>query len=479
MSMRRTKIVCTIGPASQTKTTIDKMVRAGLDVARLNFSHGTQAEHRQLIKLLRAAGSRLHQPLAIMQDLQGPRIRIGLVDKKGIELNRQDIVLLVDENKVGQNVFAEALRREYKVLPVQFPLLYKFTKKNSHILINDGLIDLQVWQIKDRVIYCRVKKSGIVFSHKGINLPGFSIKGPVITDKDKEDLLFGLRQKIDFVALSFVHSAQDIKDLRRLLPPKSGIKIVAKIETKEAIRNFDQILDQADAIMVARGDLGIELPIDQVPLLQKKMIKKCLQAAKPVIVATQMLDSMIINSRPTRAEVSDVANAVIDHADALMLSGETAYGRYPVASVRMMKQIIRETEESIFDNLPRDYFDFKKFTVPATVASSVERLVKENKAKVVIVNSLSGQAARLISRHRPEAVIAVLTNSPQTYQQLALSWGVRPYLISSCRSLDSLIKDSLRLVQRVKIARSGDRVIIYSGQPLAKEGLTLVKVQTI
>ncbi len=475
--MKRTKIVCTIGPASDSKTKIEKMFKAGMNVARLNFSHGTYASHTQLIQRLRQTAKKLNQPFALVQDLQGPRIRIGKVDKNGIELGRQDKVILVPEDEVPQEVFAEALEKDYKVLPIQYKELYTHLKEKDSILINDGLIDLRVDKIKGEVIYTKVKKPGIVFSHKGLNLPGVRINTEVITAKDKQDIKFGLKQKVDYMALSFVHEASDITKLRKLI--NKDVKIIAKIETREAVNNFEEILEATDAIMIARGDLGIELPVDKVPLLQKKMIKKCLEAAKPVIVATQMLESMILSARPTRAEVSDVANAVIDHTDAVMLSGESAYGKYPVESVRMMKSIIMETEKSIFDDVPPHYFKLKHPDVAETIASSVDELVKEKQVKVVVVNSHSGYAARLISRHRPENIIAVLTNNPITQRQLVLSWGVYPFLVPTCRSVDALIKSSVQLVKKEKLAKKNDRVVIYTGQPLSKEGMSLVKVQTI
>lgn len=478
--MKNTKIVCTIGPASEKKTMIDKMLKAGMNVARLNFSHGDYKAHLKLIKTLREQAAKQKKSLAILQDLQGPRIRIGKVDKNGIELVRKDKVMLVHEDIHEGKLFAEAFKKGYKILPMQYADLYKYTKKGTSILINDGLIDLRVEKVEDQIIYAHVVKPGIIFTNKGINLPGVKIKTKVITDKDREDLKFGLKNNVDFVALSFVQGPENIEELKRLLQRHKDVKIIAKIETQEAVKNFDKILKLVDGIMVARGDLGIELPVDEVPLIQKRLIKKCLTAAKPVIVATQMLDSMILNPRPTRAEVSDVANAVIDHADALMLSGESAYGKYPLESVRMMKQIILETEASIFDDLPRDFFKLKETSIADSVAASVRQLVYKNKAKAVVINSCTGSSARLLSRYRPETVIALLTNDLYTYRQSALSWGMYAYKIPTCKTLDTLIKKSVAVVKKEKIARKGDRIIIFTGQPLAqKEGISLVKVHTI
>lgn len=472
--MKKTKIVCTLGPASESKAVLKKMLKAGMNVARLNFSHGSYAHHASLIKTIRGLAKELKMPLAIIQDLQGPRIRVGEVAKEGIELVRADKVIIYPEAKQFNTP------KGYKILPSQFSTLYKFVKTGTHILINDGLIDLRVQKVTETLIYTQVVKPGIVFTHKGINLPGVHIKTKIITDKDQADLKFGLSQNVDYVALSFVHCAKDIEELRRLIGKNKAVKIIAKIETKEAVQNFDEILAATDAVMVARGDLGIELPVDQVPLWQKKMIRKCLYAAKPVIVATQMLESMMLNPRPTRAEVSDVANAVIDHTDAVMLSGETASGKYPVEAVSMMAQIVRKIEVSSFDDLRADYFKFAKYSVPDSIASSINNLVLENKAKAIIINSVSGRAARLVSRYRPEAEIIVLTNDERTRQRLALVWGVYAYLLPSCKTLDSLIKKSLSLVKKIKLVKKGQRLVIITGQPFAQEeGVSLVKVQTI
>lgn len=470
--MKRTKIVCTIGPASCTKPILEKMIKAGMDVARLNFSHGTYAEHKILIKNIRAAAKKVGKTIAIMQDLQGPRIRVGQVNKDGVDLARKDKVMLVYEKKVTKNM--------EKVLPVQFKNLYKYTKPGTRILINDGLINIKVSRVKNEVIYGTVMRPGIVFSHKGINIPTAKIITKCITDKDKQDLAFGLRQGVDLVALSFVNNVKNVLELKKLVGSNNEIEVVAKIETREGVKNFDDILKQVNGIMVARGDLGIEVPPDKVPLLQKQMIQKCMRAAKPVIVATQMLDSMILNPRPTRAEVSDVANAVIDHTDAVMLSGESAYGKYPVESTKMMADIIAETEKSPFDDVSSHFLANKDYNISESISANVFDLARENKVKAIVIDSISGLTARMISRFRPETNIAVITNNEKTLNKMSLTWGAYAYHLPLCRSLDELLRKSVALVKKEKIVKSGDKIIIVTGHPVGKsQGMNLIKVQKI
>ena len=473
---KRTKIVCTIGPASENKTTLEKMFKAGMDVVRLNFSHGNYKQHAILLNNIRAASKKMKKPVAIMQDLQGPRIRIGEVDKNGIDLTRKEKVILIPESWIGKKDIPEGVKQ----VPLGYANLYKNIKPKNHILINDGLIDIKVELIIDGIIYGTVLKPGIIFSRKGINIPGVEISARPLTDKDKEDLKFGLKQNVDYVAMSFVKNANNIKTLRTLIPKSKKTKIIAKIETESAVDNFDKILKEADGIMVARGDLGIEIQPSRVPLLQKEFIQKCMLAGKPVIVATQMLDSMILNPRPTRAEVSDVANAVIDHTDAVMLSGESAFGKYPVESVKMMAKILERTENSVFDDVPAHYLKMKKYTVTDSISQTVNDLVQENKAKAIIVNSISGRTARMIARHRPETRLIVLTDDEVTQRQMALIWSAEAYRLPACKNLDALIEKSIELCKRKKLVKKGDVVILATGQPLSRsQQMNLTKVQII
>lgn len=452
------------------------MMQAGMNVARLNFSHGTYADHAVLIKNIRAVSKDLGMNIAIMQDLQGPRIRVGEVQRDGIELMRGEKVVLAYEGFVDYKL---VVMGKEKIIPIGYKPLYQFVKPGSHILINDGLIDIKVTAIKNQHIYGSVVKPGIIFSHKGINLPGTTIETAVITKKDREDLKFGLQQGIDYVALSFVKDASNVKALRRLIG-KHDVHIISKIERKEALVNFDEILETSDGIMVARGDLGIEIRPADVPLAQKSMIQKCLVAGKPVIVATQMLESMIINPRPTRAEVSDVANAVIDHTDAVMLSGESAYGKYPVEAVKMMADIIKQTEASKFDDLPAHYLTIKHASIEDSISVVAYDLAKQEDVKAIVVNSLTGRTARLVTRHRPETIIAVLTANVRAQSKMALVWGAAALIIPKCRTLDELIKRSVRLMETSKLVEAGDNIVLVTGQPVGEpHGANMVKLHTI
>lgn len=475
--MKRTKIVATIGPASSNQKTLEAMMRAGMNVARLNFSHGSYKDHATLIRTIRAAAKRLGKQIAIMQDLQGPRIRIGTVPRDGIEVSRGEDVVLAPERMINYRLLVTDVA---KIIPNQYHDLYKDVHVGSSVLISDGLIQLRVTKIKETFVYCRVEKPGIIFTHKGINLPGVAVRSEIITQKDKEDLQFGLTQDIDYVALSFVKGPENIKQLRKLIPAKKNVHVIAKIERREAVKNFEKIAAEADGIMVARGDLGIEVPAEDVPLMQKKMIQHCLKIGKPVIVATQMLESMMINPRPTRAEVSDVANAVIDHTDAVMLSGETASGKYPVETVQMMARILEKTEKSPFDDMPADYFVHDKDVVSDAIAKSAYLLAKETGARAIVAASYSGRTARMIARYRPETSITVLTDHPKTERQLALVWGVYSNAIPKAANVDALIASAVKLVSKKGIAKKGEKIVIVTGQPVAShENMNSLKVHTL
>lgn len=479
--MKRTKIVCTIGPASASSKTLEKMIKAGMDVARLNFSHGTYDEHAGYIKTIRQISKKINKPVAIMQDLQGPRLRVGDLGKGGIKLKKGGQVILTSNKNLKKG--------SYQIIPLENNDLAKNVKKGDKILLENGLIELKVIKVEKSKVYSKTIKGGITTSFKGINLPGRTSKLPSLTSKDKEDLKFGLEQEVDFVAISFVKSARDILTLKKLIykysPTMARKKrnlplVVAKIEKQEAIENFDKILKETDGVMVARGDLGIETPAEEVPIIQKELISKCLRAAKPVIVATQMLDSMIRNSKPTRAEVSDVANAVVDHTDAVMLSGETATGKYPVESVKMMNKIIEETEESPYDDLTHEYLADKRSSISAAVANAAHELSKDTNSKAILAATMSGLTARMIARHRPEQLLLVMTNSEKTHYQLCLSWGVESFVIPECSTLDELVGRAVDFVHRKKLVKKGQKVILVTGQPVGiLENMNLVKVQKI
>lgn len=468
--MRRTKIVCTIGPASRSKTTLEKMIKAGMNIARLNFSHGEYKEHQQLIKNIRDVSKKYDNPVAVMQDLQGPKIRVGNLPKEGVELKNKSEIILTTNLK----------SKNTEKIPVAYQYLHKDVKPRDRILMDDGLFELVVKKVDGRDIYCQVINGGLLISHKGINLPDTSVRISAITPKDIEDLEFGIKNKVDFVALSFVRTAKEVYDLKYLIKKFERkynkqknyptTRIIVKIEKPEAVENFDEILEATDGVMVARGDLGIEMPAPKVPLIQKEIIEKCLELGKPVIVATQMLDSMIRNPRPTRAEVSDVANAVIDHTDAVMLSGESAFGKYPVESVATMSKIINETEKSRFDDL-----EFRKeisniLPVDDAISSSARLLASKVKSKLILVASITGYTARIVSRYRPELNILATTDSEKVRRQLNLSWGVIPFVLPACKTIEELVDRSIGYIKKKKFVKTGDNIIIIAGQPVGRSG---------
>lgn len=473
--MKRTKIVCTIGPASEDKKVLKKMIMAGMDCARLNFSHGEYSEHAELIKFIRQVASELDRPIAFMADLQGPRVRIGELSKEGIRLKDGSETILTTGKINGNKI------------PVTYDRLHKDVKKNDILLLNEGLSKLKVLEVDKKDIKCKVILGGQIFSNKSINAATTTLNIPTTTKKDMQDLEFAVKNDVDWVALSFVKDENDIINLRKTIKRlekkyknKKEAKIIAKIEKHEAVKNFDKILKEADGIMIARGDLGIETPIEKLPVIQKEIIEKCLYNAKPVITATQMLLSMVSNPRPTRAEVTDVANAVIDHTDAVMLSQESAVGKYPIETVKTMSDIIKDTEKSSYDDMVFKNYKRKIVPIDTAVSSAASTLACNVKAKAILVATISGYAARMVSRHRPELPIIVTAESEKVRRQLALSWGVIPYVLSKCKNVDELINKAVRLLLRKKIVKRGDRIIIIGGQPVGKTGnVNLIKIHEV
>jgi len=476
---KRTKIVCTIGPASDKPKLLEEMIKAGMNVARLNFSHGSHTYHKKLSRTIRAAAKKVGEPVAIIADLQGPKIRIGELPEEGIELVPGKKIIL----STGATRYKEG------IVPVTYKNLHKDVEPGDIILLDDGLLELKVIGVKGKNIDTEVRVGGPLTSHKGINLPTASLSIPAITDKDKDDLKYAVSLGVDFVAISFVKSAKDIYDLRYLIKdyekklkikPDEPIRIIAKIEKHEALKAIDEIIEATDGIMVARGDLGIETPAEDVPLAQKSIIEKCLDVAKPVIVATQMLDSMTRKPRPTRAEVSDVANAVIDHTDAVMLSGETANGKYPVKTVETMAKIITETEDSHYDDLVFKEYLRKLRAIDEAISQSAHLLATSVGAKLILTASLSGNAGRMISRYRPELPIFVTTDDERVLHQLNLSWAVRPFLLPQCRSIEELVDRSIGYLKKNKFGKKGDKIIIIAGEPVGRSGrVNLVEIREI
>ncbi|PIQ63366.1 MAG: pyruvate kinase [Bacteroidetes bacterium CG12_big_fil_rev_8_21_14_0_65_60_17] len=468
---RRTKIVCTLGPASDSEETIRALIRAGMDVARLNFSHGTHDYHRQIMERVRSASRAEGRDVAILQDLQGPKIRIGEVEGGGIDLVAGHSIRLTSQ------VLATST---CDVLHVSYDTLADDLSVGGEILIDDGNIELKVVGFDGRDVRAEVVTGGRLSSRKGVNLPNIRTSTPALTDKDLADLEFGLSQGVDIIALSFVREASDVKQLAdRVRSQGSNVLIIAKIEKPEAVECIDEILATADGIMVARGDLGIEMRLSKVPGAQKSIIAKCLAAAKPAITATQMLESMIDNPRPTRAEVSDVANAVLDGSDAVMLSGETAMGSYPVRAVEVMRNIIVETEKTY---LALHALDPTGDTVDVTeaVSRSAYWMAAKVGAKAITCLTASGATARAIARHRPHVPVYAFTDDHRVVGQLALSWGTKAFFIPFQCDTDEGISLVHDMLMDMGLAREGDRIVVTAGMPLpAKDRTNMVHISTL
>ncbi|KTD85708.1 pyruvate kinase [Paenibacillus etheri] len=471
--MRKSKIVCTIGPASESLENIKKLILAGMNVARLNFSHGDFEEHGARIKTIRQASKELNKTVAILLDTKGPEIRTGKLEVEPIELVQDEYLTLTTEEILGTQ---ERISITYSELPNDVQV-------GSTILIDDGLIGLTVVDIQGTEIKTRIVNGGTIKSKKGVNVPGVNISLPGITEKDTNDILFGIEQDIDFIAASFVRKASDVQEIRELLAKNnaSHIQIISKIENQQGVDNLDEILEASDGLMVARGDLGVEIPAEDVPLAQKLMIQKCNVAGKPVITATQMLDSMQRNPRPTRAEASDVANAIFDGTDAIMLSGETAAGKYPVESVLTMSRIA-EKAESALDH--REIFSKQQTAQETTVTEAISQSVAisalDLNAKAILSSTVTGHTARVVSKYRPKAPIIAVTTQERTMRQLSLVWGVTPVFGKVATSTDELLETAIQGGKDSGLVQAGDLVVITAGIPLGRSGSTnLVKVSTI
>ena len=477
---KRTKIVCTLGPATETEETIAALVDAGMNVARLNFSHGSYENHAMIIERIRTVAKQKGVTVSILQDLQGPKIRVGVLPEEGFVL--EDGAGVVFDTSL--DTFTDGC------IPIDYHELHKFIKEGERILLNDGRSEVLVKEVDDTKIHGTVVVGGKISSHKGMNVPDSTLDMRVMTEKDKKDARFGVEHNVDFIALSFVMKPEDIVDLRYTIKdfekelgivPEQPIRIIAKIERREAVDRIEQIMDTVDGIMVARGDLGIEIPAQEVPLVQKRLIDTALSYAKPVIVATQMLDSMQENPRPTRAEVSDVANAVIDHTDAVMLSNETAVGKFPVETVQTMSDIIMETEKSSYDDLPfKRMHTGKHESVDHVVSQLARDLAESVDVKIILAASMSGDTARLISRNRPELPMLVATDCERAKQQMNLSWGVTPFMLPPCRSIEELVDRSVIVLKEQGYVVSGDKMVVIAGEPIGYSGnVNLLEVRDI
>lgn len=483
MSMRKAKIVCTIGPASSSPAIVDRLIENGMDAARLNFSHGTHESHATAITAIRNAAARRGSSVAIIQDLQGPRIRVGLLPKEGIEVNTGQVVRLRTSAHSGEPRSVQASVPAHLLeIPVTYASLTRDLHIGSRVLINDGLIELQAVRIADDLIECSVIVGGTITSHKGINLPGTAVSAPTLTEKDREDIRFGAGQGVDYVALSFVRGPQDIGAARAVLA-EHGITtpIIAKIERPEAVAALDDILEQADGVMIARGDLGVEMGPEAVPLLQKRIIVEANRRRRLVITATQMLESMTQAVRPTRAEASDVANAVFDGTDALMLSAETAVGAHPIEALRVMDRIIRAAEEGAEPGVVlKRQADLEHLSISESTCAAASFAARATDATAIVAFSESGTTVRLISKQRPSAPILAFTHAEPIKQRMALYWGVRSFIMSRIGETDPHIREAEQRLKAEGLINKGDKVVIVSGTMAAQIGGTnLLKLHEI
>jgi len=471
--MRKTKIVCTIGPSSESLPALKQLIAAGMNVARLNFSHGDYEEHGNRIKNIRQACQELNKTVAILLDTKGPEIRTGKLKEESYELVQDEHIVLTTEEIIGDN---KRISVTYKDLP-------RDVQVGSTILIDDGLIGLSVVDIRGSEIECRIVNGGTIKSKKGVNVPGVRISLPGITEKDASDIIFGIQQGVDFIAASFVRKASDVLEIRQLLEEHnaSHIQIISKIENQEGVDNLDEILEVSDGLMVARGDLGVEIPAEEVPLVQKLMIKKCNYVGKPVITATQMLDSMQRNPRPTRAEASDVANAIFDGTDAIMLSGETAAGKYPVESVLTMSRIAERAESALeYREMFLRQSTAQQTTITEAISQSVANSALDLDARAIITPTESGNTARMVSKYRPKAPIVAVTPNEQVVRRLSLVWGVLPIKGEHVPNTDDLFQHAVDNAIKAGLIRLGDLVIITAGVPVGRSGTTnLMKVHHV
>lgn len=470
--MRKTKIVCTIGPASDSIEMLTSLMRAGMNVARLNFSHGTHEEHQARIQAIREAAKQTGSTIAILLDIKGPKIRTHNFENGQAELKDGSVVTISMQEVLGTaNKFS-----------VTYEGLYDDVEVGSRLLIDDGLLELEVVEKKNGELQAKVLHGGMIKNHKGVNVPNVKIRLPGVTEKDIQDIIFGIGQGVDYIAASFVRKAEDILEVKHILSLHHALHIgvIAKIENQEGIDNIDSILEAADGLMVARGDMGIEIAAEEVPIIQKALIKKCNLAGKPVITATQMLDSMQRNPRPTRAEASDVANAVFDGTDAIMLSGETAAGQYPLQSVQMMNRIAARVEQSLhYPDLQRNRMNQRAKT-PEIIGQAAAHATFALQAKAILAPTISGYTAKMISKYRPKAPILAVTCDKAVQRQLSLIWGVHALCSDSIHTTDEMIQNSVIAAKNANLIAKHDVVIITAGVPVGEVGTTnLMKVHTV
>ncbi len=468
--IRKTKIICTIGPGSSSAKTIERMILQGMNVARFNFSHGTWEEHATNIRTVREVSARLNIPVAILQDLPGPKIRVGALREDEITLQEGDEFTLTSEDIIGDSHH----------ISINWPHLSRDVHAGNIIFLNDGAIQLIVDSVFANEIRCRIVVGGILAEKKGVNVPGVRLSLPSITVMDPAIIDFGLKQEVDFIALSFVREAAEVRQIKQwLLDRGAQTPVIAKIEKHEAVSDIDAIIAAADGIMVARGDLGVEIPLQQVPAVQKEIIRKCNRAGKPVIVATQMLESMITAIRPTRAEVSDVANAIMDGTDAVMLSGETSIGRYPVETIKMMADIALEAESILpYTRILQEKAEQVMAKTDDAISYAACSVAQQLNAAAIVAYTSSGSTALRVSRYRPRAPILAVTPDACVARRLVLSWGIIPYISTELSHIDDVFLEASRLALETKLAAPGQLLVITSGVPQGISGSTnMIRVQ--
>ena len=469
--MRKTKIVCTLGPSTDQESVLREMMLAGMNVARFNFSHGTHSEHKVRLDAVKALREELDLPVAAMLDTKGPEVRLRNFKNGSVEMTAGQDFTLTTEDVEGDETRCA----------ITYPQLPQDVSAGDTILLDDGLVRLTVLETTAKTIRCRVENSGVMKNHKGVNVPGVSLSMPYMSQQDKDDILFGVEQGFDFIAASFVRCAADVREIRRVLnAAHSRIRIIAKIENQEGVSNLREILAEADGVMVARGDMGVEIDFTEIPAIQKDMIAQCVACGKPVITATQMLDSMIENPRPTRAEITDVANAIYDGTSAIMLSGETAAGKYPVEAVKTMDAIARKTESNI---------DCSRGTVPpsrthlsvtAATAHAACTTAADIGADAILTVSQGGITAQMVSRFRPEATVVALLLDPQIRRQMALYWGLVPIMMERADSTDELVHSAIDTAEQAGLIKHGDLVVVTAGVPVGVSGTTnMIRIEQV
>ena len=470
---RRTKIVATLGPASSDAKMIVKLIQAGVNVFRLNFSHGSKDVHKKNIDLIRKEAAKLKRPVGVLQDLQGPKIRTATFKDGKVELKVGDkFKLTCDDDSPGTK----------ERVGVTYKNLYNDVKGGDALLLDDGRLALEVTSVKNQTIETKVTLGGTLSNNKGINIPGADLSIPALTDKDVEDLLYGAELDVDWVAMSFVRSRDDLLLARHYLARAgSSAKLMAKIEKPGAVNRFDEILKEVDGVMVARGDLGVEMPPEQVPLIQKRLIRACINAGKPVVTATQMLESMIQSPTPTRAEASDVANAIYDGTDAVMLSAETAVGEYPEGAVRMMDRIARSVEfDPAYQEWMQEHYPPPQPTTADAVSQGACRMAQNLKADVIVTFTSSGNTALRVSRNRPAAPILASTPTERAYRQMSMFWGVFPYFSEDIHSTDEMVSHATKAIKDLDLADEDSRYVITAGVPFGMRGTTnLIRVERL